>query len=155
MIEFSSLPRTNIGERLRQVRKKMDLNQSEFADAFGVTLQTISRYERGTRVPDGDFLLVLKEQANVSIDWLLTGIGDPVTGNSPYIPNLLKGCVMGVVLTFEKHDQAWTLKRLADEIDTEYQRLLPRYADGKTPIVELDETTIEALRPQRLTSKLA
>ena len=145
----------NIASRLRQVRKNLGFSQTEFSEITGKARPTISRYERGTLSPDGDFLIQLKEKLNISIDWLLTGVGDPKIGIAPYIPMLLQSCVVGVVLTFEKHDQKWTLKRLAQEIDTEYQRLLPVYADGKTPIIDLDEATIETLRARLPASKLA
>jgi transcriptional regulator with XRE-family HTH domain len=60
-----------IGQRLREVRGGM--TQAEFASQLGVVSKTISRYESNETVPDGAFLLKLKDMFDISPDWLLLG----------------------------------------------------------------------------------
>lgn len=52
-------------------REKKGLTQNELADLLGVSQQTISKYENGTREPDIDTLINLSRIFNVSIDYLL------------------------------------------------------------------------------------
>jgi transcriptional regulator with XRE-family HTH domain len=59
-------------ERLAMVRG--DRSQNQFARELGVFQQNVNRYERGT-TPHADFLITLAIKENVSIDWLLLGVG--------------------------------------------------------------------------------
>ena len=63
-----------IGDRIRRIRG--DLSQVEFAARLRVDKNTVGRYERGERTPDGDFLVGVQLVFGASIDWLLTGKGD-------------------------------------------------------------------------------
>lgn len=46
----------SFSERLKEERKRLKLNQTEFAAAAGVTKQSVFAYEKGLRKPDSDFL---------------------------------------------------------------------------------------------------
>jgi transcriptional regulator with XRE-family HTH domain len=63
----------NIGQRIRQVRKRLHYTQKEFAKLLGLTAASISAYETGDALPSVDVLLRLPEIVNVSYDWILTG----------------------------------------------------------------------------------
>jgi transcriptional regulator with XRE-family HTH domain len=52
-------------------REKKGLKQNELADLIGVSQQTISKYENGTREPDITNLINLSRIFDVSIDYLL------------------------------------------------------------------------------------
>ena len=58
-------------KRLSLLRKKYDMSQSELAEKLGVTQQTISKYENGSREPDTETLKLLSSIFDVSIDYLL------------------------------------------------------------------------------------
>ena len=60
-----------IGDRLKKIRDSM--SQPAFADLLEVTQNTIGRYERNERFPDGVFLTKVREKLGVDINWLLTG----------------------------------------------------------------------------------
>ena len=64
----------SIGERIKTVRGS--LSQKDFAKKIGVHLTTVQLYESGN-IPKGDVLQRIKEKFGVSIDWLLTGEGEP------------------------------------------------------------------------------
>lgn len=58
-----------IGEKIRELRIKRDINQDELADMLGTTKQTVSRYEKGDRQANQDILFKLSDIFNVSIDY--------------------------------------------------------------------------------------
>lgn len=60
-----------IGERIIEVRKGEGLNQVEFSKKIGLTKQTVSNYETGTRQPGLDIILKISEVFNISTDYLL------------------------------------------------------------------------------------
>ena len=58
-------------KRLSLLRKNHSMSQAELAEKLGVTQQTISKYENGSREPDSETLKLLSSIFNVSIDYLL------------------------------------------------------------------------------------
>lgn len=59
-------------ERLRRVRKELELNQTEFAEMAGVTVDSQGNYERGSRKPDTAYLEALAARG-VDVAYLITG----------------------------------------------------------------------------------
>ncbi|MCK5056550.1 MAG: helix-turn-helix transcriptional regulator [Candidatus Aminicenantes bacterium] len=45
-----------IGDRLREIRKTLHLNQEVVAQRLHISIQTLSRYENNSRFPDSLFL---------------------------------------------------------------------------------------------------
>ena len=75
-----------MNERLKQIRKALDLTQQEFADKLGIARGNISAYEVGKNLPsDAVISLICKtdfSKGKVSEEWLRTGAGEmflPVT----------------------------------------------------------------------------
>ncbi len=68
----------DIGSRIKQIRGTQ--TQQEFADLLDIGRTTLINYEGNTRVPDAEFLLKLYVMYKVQPLWLLTGIGDDVSG---------------------------------------------------------------------------
>lgn len=64
-------------KRLRAVRGS--LTQSDFATRLQTPLTTLGRYERGTNLPDLEFVINLCSIFDVSPEWLLFGSG-PMRG---------------------------------------------------------------------------
>ena len=58
------------GDRLRSKRKELRITQKELAEAVGVSLITISRYERSERIPDSNILSKIVERFNCQYDEL-------------------------------------------------------------------------------------
>lgn len=59
------------GERLKELRKKRSLTQSQLGARLNVTKASISGYENDTRSPDRETLVKIAEIFNVSTDYLL------------------------------------------------------------------------------------
>ncbi len=71
------------GERLKFLREKEKMYQSELADRLGLAPSTISMYERGDRDPDTSTLTKIAEIFNVSTDYLLGRTNIPNTMDEP------------------------------------------------------------------------
>lgn len=63
-------------ERIQQVRKLMELTQSEMAFHMGVTQSTYSFYEKNRDIPNKYHDVLSK--MGVNVNWLQTGIGEPI-----------------------------------------------------------------------------
>ncbi|SOC41636.1 transcriptional regulator [Rhizobium subbaraonis] len=69
-------PKTELGRRLREVRSRLKFEEREaFAERLGISKQALANYERGERVPDASVLEAYREQFEINLNWLLTGIG--------------------------------------------------------------------------------
>lgn len=56
--------------RIKELRKKMNLTQREFAELVGCTAATLSAYENGSKSPSLEIVKNIAEKTNCSIDWL-------------------------------------------------------------------------------------
>lgn len=63
------------GNRVYEARKKAKMNQTELAQAVGVSQNSISGWESGRRIPCIYNAKNLAKALNVSLDWLATGEG--------------------------------------------------------------------------------
>lgn len=65
-----------VGDRIRELRKELDMTQQEFADRLKIKRNTIATYETGRNDPiDSVFALICKE-FDVNETWLRTGEGE-------------------------------------------------------------------------------
>lgn len=62
-----------IGQRLRQCRKKCNLSQEKLAELIGVTAQTISTAETGKKALRPENIIKICEVLNTSPNYLLLG----------------------------------------------------------------------------------
>lgn len=65
--------------RLRSLREKMGISQTELAKRVGIVRPTYSNYEAGNREPDYETLKRLADFFSVSIDYLLENDVDAST----------------------------------------------------------------------------
>lgn len=65
-----------IETRVKEVRKHLDMTQTEFGDALGVSRDVINSYERGRVVPTQTFTELLCMKYGVDPIWLETGEGE-------------------------------------------------------------------------------
>ena len=63
-------------ERIKQLRKQLKINQSEFGSRIGISRDTIANIE-GNRIEIKDiYVLSICKEFNVNEDWLRTGEGE-------------------------------------------------------------------------------
>lgn len=70
-------------QRLKEVRKALGLNQTEFAKHLGITQTAYSMIESGNRPLADKYVKVICSTFNVSEAWFLTGDGEMFV-SSPY-----------------------------------------------------------------------
>ena len=66
-----------LGERIRQVRRGIDLTQDEFGERLGVTRQSVNGYEKGRLLPPTPMIVKIADLTNYNPWWLLFGVGNP------------------------------------------------------------------------------
>lgn len=66
-----------IGERIKKVRRSVDLTQQKFADRLGIKQNTVATYEMNRTNPSDSAIKSICREFNVSETWLKTGEGEP------------------------------------------------------------------------------
>jgi transcriptional regulator with XRE-family HTH domain len=66
-----------LADRFRSLREKTGLSQKDFAQTIGLSHTVIAEIERGAREPSRKVMVALSEKYNISLDWLLLGVGGP------------------------------------------------------------------------------
>lgn len=64
-------------DRIRLIRKDINMNQTEFGIELGCTQAAITSYETGRVIPDKPIRMLICEKFNVNPVWLETGEGVP------------------------------------------------------------------------------
>lgn len=90
-------------ERLKELRKAQNLKQSELAEKLGVSMYTVSVWERGERKPEYDNLDALCEVLNVNLGYLLGTNDDPTPPGVPSDADLVR---------WDDEDEMETLKNV-------------------------------------------
>jgi Predicted transcriptional regulators len=67
-----------LGDRIKRIREKKELSQSELAKFLGIAQSTYSQYESGDRRMPDDLKIKFADRFNVSTDYLL---GRPEVSN--------------------------------------------------------------------------
>lgn len=65
-----------MNERIRKLRKELDLTQREFGERIGIKGNTIAQYELGRNEPIDAVVSLICREFNVSEAWLRTGEGE-------------------------------------------------------------------------------
>lgn len=63
-------------DRIKKIRKELDLTQQKFADRIGVKQNTVAQYEMGRNVPIDSVISLICREFNVNEEWLRNGTGD-------------------------------------------------------------------------------
>jgi transcriptional regulator with XRE-family HTH domain len=63
-------------DRIKEIRKSVGLNQSDFGAKVGVKGNTIGNYEIGLRSPSDAVIFSICREFNVNENWLRTGEGE-------------------------------------------------------------------------------
>lgn len=71
-------------ERLKQLRKTLDLTQRAFAERIGTKQNTVATYEMGRNNPSDPVIYSICREFNVNEDWLRYGTGSMFNENSTF-----------------------------------------------------------------------
>ena len=61
----------NIGETIKRLRKERDITQEEFAEVFGLSCQSVSRWENNACYPDIELIPIIAAFFDISTDKLM------------------------------------------------------------------------------------
>lgn len=64
------------GERIKKLRKDLDLTQQKFGERLGIKGNTVAQYELGRNEPIDAVLSLICKEFNVNEEWLRTGSGN-------------------------------------------------------------------------------
>lgn len=65
-----------MNERIKKLRKALDMTQQEFAEGIGIKRNTMATYESGRNEPIDAVISLICTKYNVNENWLRTGEGD-------------------------------------------------------------------------------
>ena len=63
----------SIGESIKKLRQSTGLSQEQFAVIFGISQQSVQKWENGDSVPELNKLIKISKQFGVSLDALILG----------------------------------------------------------------------------------
>ena len=72
----------DIGYRIKQLRKSLRMNQTEFGDRLCVQQATVSGWEKSIRLPSDSTINSICFTFNVNESWLRDGVGDMFVAKS-------------------------------------------------------------------------
>ena len=141
-------------ERLKELRKTLNLTQQEFADKIGVKRNTIAQYESGRNAPIDAVITLICRTYSVNETWLRTGEGEmfqPKSRNDELLDYARRiaegnpGSIQAQLLTVMTRltDAQWeVLAQVAEQFVAEYQA-----QPGREPTIE---ERVEAYRQELL-----
>lgn len=91
-------------DRLKELRKALNLTQQKFADKLGVKQNTIAQYEMGRNDPSDAVIISICREFGVSESWLRNGEGEmfiPMTLDEE-IASFIGGIQADIEPTFQK-----------------------------------------------------
>lgn len=80
-----------LGERLREERDRLGINQNDLADIGGITRNSQGNYERGRQNPDTAYLLAISG-IGVDVMYVLFGRRDTAAGTQTTVENEVLNC---------------------------------------------------------------
>lgn len=63
-------------DRIKKIRKELDLTQQEFADRIGIARGNVGAYEVGKNAPSDAVISLICREFSVNEEWLRTGQGE-------------------------------------------------------------------------------
>ena len=115
-----------MNERIKQLRKHLGLNQTEFGARIGVKQTTIAGYERGASTPLDAVVSAICREFNVNENWLRTGEGQMFIQVSR---DEEIAAFIGDVLSGETGDFRRRLISVLSRLDTDQWELLEHIAE--------------------------
>jgi len=121
--------RLEIGKRLKLIRNKKGITQSELGEKLGIQFQHVSKYERGETVPTWENLIKLSEIFDVNINWFLTGKGKMFLSPVTYSNDNEKDGPLSLVHDNDSDEQ---LEEIIEELrnDSELKELIYDYVQN-------------------------
>ena len=118
-----------IGERIKKVRRSVDLTQQKFGERLGIKPNSVSLIESGDRNPSDQVILAICREFNIREEWLRNGGGNPFTQ-----------------VTRDERIAAWVGKTLSTESDTFQKRFISMLSKLNESDWEVLERMVEEMK---------
>lgn len=118
-----------IGERIKKVRRSVDLTQQKFGERLGIKPNSVSLIESGDRNPSDQVILAICREFNIREEWLRNGGGD-----------------MFIQVTRGERIAAWVGKTLSTESDTFQKRFISMLSKLNESDWEVLERMVEEMK---------
>ncbi len=151
------------GERLKEIKKELDLTAAKLAERINIPARTIGSYERDEAPPNQKFLNALVEKLHINVNWFLTGQGAKFLEDSvlidedcyhiPVRDGVTASMGFGVTVYDETQTAVYAIsKKLAKDLGINKNRtemifaqgdsMLPTIEGGDSLLVDLSKTKI-------------
>lgn len=127
-------------ERLKQLRKALDITQQEFADRIGIKRNSYANYETGRNTPIDAIILSICREFRVNEEWLRTGYGEM------FIPLPEEDEVAAYVSELLEDDGSNPLYTIIKEIMHTYNELSPKSQEA---FCEFSSKFLENIRKEK------
>ena len=120
------------GNRVKEIRKALELTLEKFSEPLGVTKVAISNIENGTRNLTEQMLKSICREYNVNEEWLRNGTGEmfvPLTRDEQ-ISSFIGDALRGESPNFKRRLIA-ALAKLSEDEWIELEKVLTRITDEK------------------------
>lgn len=125
-----------MNERLKKLRKALNLTQQKFGERLGIKRNTVAQYELGRNLPIEPVVNLICLEFNVNEEWLRTGEGDmflPVEQDAD-IEKLARLLAREEDSSFKKQFVSMfvsKLESLSDEQWEDFERFVKQLAETK------------------------
>lgn len=101
---------------MKELRKRLDLTQQEFAEKIGISRGNIAAYEVGKNAPSDAVISLICREFNVNEEWLRTGEGEIFVAltKKQIITDFMCDLIIGEEASF-KHRLIEALAKLSPE----------------------------------------
>ena len=110
------------GDRIKQLRERMRLRQSDLAKKLGISGMAISTYESGKRMPSRIVAEKLADVFNVSVDYLLGRTNDPTPPFTEIF--VISGGRIGKRIKQLREKSKISIEKLSKEVNVSSELLL-------------------------------
>lgn len=158
-----------IGERIKKMRKALDLTQQEFADRLGMKQNTIATYEMNRTNPSDPAIKSICREFNINEAWLRNGEGEMFVqqSNEDELADMVERLITGESAEFKRRlvralsslkEEHWILVEQKLKEIVGMRDAAPAFAPAPTASTELTaeqevELEVERYRQQLLTEK--
>lgn len=119
-------------ERLKKLRKNLDLTQQAFADKIGMKQNTIAQYEMGRTTPSDAIVFSICREFGVNEKWLRNGEGEMFIKSTPYDKAYNRfGYIMENSSPSKKAALSILLELLYSVPDDQWDMIMERYNEIK------------------------
>ena len=151
-----------MNERIKKLRKALDLTQQAFADRIGIRQNTIAKYETNRGTPTTSVISLIVREFNVSEKWLRTGEGEMF--NQSVESTVDRLCAelhaseleSGIIRAYFRIDPRIRepfMQRMIQEMQSEYAALMPVPVDSVQPVGQKTPAHVTESGPKNANEK--